>query len=201
VPQFAYLEGGAAVKVKTYRPIVFLDLDDVLVVSKQYTSYQVIETFKSGDLDGWPELWAGLIFAAGRANLLVLHEEFCPQYVISSSWSNYLTREQMCEVFHRTGLDFVAANLHEQWNTLKNGESSSRTDEIEAWIERYRKLSQAILVLDDDTSGWGLVDSCLDLQGYVVLCESSFGFVEAKRDEARQRLRIQFPKDILIMRT
>jgi hypothetical protein len=89
------------------RAVCFVDMDDVLVISKEYTSYQVIMTFKSGDLDCWPELWEGLVFAEARSGLAQLHAEFRPQYVISSSWSKYLARPQMADVLCRTGLDFV----------------------------------------------------------------------------------------------
>jgi hypothetical protein len=47
-------------------PIIFLDLDDVLVTSLQYSSYQVIQTFKQGDIDGWPELWRSTTYRHKR---------------------------------------------------------------------------------------------------------------------------------------
>jgi hypothetical protein len=95
------------------QPIIFIDMDDVLVVSREFTSYQVITAFKLNEVDTWPELWEGLILAEARTNLAAPHEEFSPQYVNSSSWSKHLTQEQMNGVFRRTGLEFVADNLHE----------------------------------------------------------------------------------------
>jgi len=165
-----------------------------MVVSREYTSYQVITTFKMGDIDGWPELWAGLVLPEARENLNLLHQEFAPRYVISSSWTKYLTQEQMVQVFRRTGLDFVADHLHEQWTTPKI--DGSRVDEIEIWLTKYRRPAQPVLVLDDDESGWSLAESHLDRRGCVVLCEPWVGFVEDKLGHAQLLLRAQQAKDI-----
>jgi hypothetical protein len=172
------------------RPIIFLDIDDVLAISSEFTSYQIITTFKSGDLDNWPELWAGLFFTEARANLATLHSEFWPQYVVSSSWTNYLNREQMQLVFQRTGLEFVADNMHKRWTTPK-ADGPSRLDEIENWIANHGQRGQPILVLDDSASGWGLCDSFLDDKGLVVLCEPWTGFVAEKLADAQRLLRAQ----------
>jgi hypothetical protein len=170
----------------TSRPTVFIDMDDVLVVSREYTSYQVITTFKLNATNDWPELWEGLVLPEARTNMAALHAEFSPQYVVSSSWADYLGREQMCEVFYRTGLQFVADNLHEQWKTPRS-QGRSRTVEIEDWIARYRQ-GERVLVLDDQLSGESLAESVLNKQGCVILCEAAKGFVAEKLAEARKRL-------------
>ena len=172
------------------RPIIFLDIDDVLAVSRQYTSFQVIETFKSNNLDGWPELWSGLISVEARDNLVALHAEFLPRYVVSSSWSNYLSREQFGEIFRRTKLRFVDDNLHEHWTTPKR-ESSTRLAEIENWVSMYGQPMQPILVLDDNESGWSLRASSLDQRRLVVFCEPWVGFIDERLLDAQQRLRAQ----------
>ena len=172
------------------RPIIFLDMDDLLVISREYTSFQVLAIFKLGDLDSWPELWTCLIFAEARANLLALHQEFWPEYVISSSWANYLSLEQMQELLRRTNLEFVADNLHEAWTTPKS-DGASRKDEIEGWLREYRESSQPVLVIDDDNSGWSLLDSSFGQQYLVVLCKPWIGFVADKLAEAQRFLQIQ----------
>lgn len=129
------------------RPVIFLDIDDVLAISSEYTSYQVVTMFKLGNLDAWPELWQSLVFPEARANLGALHDEFWPQYVISSSWSNYLSEGQMREVFKRSGLAFVADNMQKHWTTPK-ADGPSRPDEIANWIAKHRQRGQPILVLD-----------------------------------------------------
>lgn len=180
------------------RLIIFLDIDDVLAISREYTSYQVVTTFKSGDLDGWPELWSGLIFAEARANLAALHTEFWPQYVVSSSWSNYLSREQMKEVFRRTDLEFVANNMHKHWTTPK-GTGSARVTEIDGWIAKHGQSAQAMLVLDDHESGWNLHESHLDQNGLVVLCDPWIGFVAERLVQAQTQLRAQVAPGALPM--
>ena len=172
------------------RPVIFLDIDDVLAICREYTSHQVMTALESRDLDARPELWAGLICAEARANLAALHSEFWPQYVISSSWSTYLTREQMQVVFRRTGLDFVANNLHRRWTTPK-GMGPSRTDEIKNWIAKHGRRRQTLLVLDDHDSGVNLLASSLDQQGLVVLCDPWVGFNADKLASAQRLLRTQ----------
>lgn len=172
------------------RPLIFLDLDDVLTISPEFTSYQVMSAIKTEDLDGWPELWSGLILDEARTNLQELYNEFWPQYVVSSSWSNYLSRRQMEDVFRSTGLGFVAKNLHKHWTTPK-GRGPSRPGEIEAWLALHRQPAQPVLVLDDRESGWNLVGSSLDCRSYVVLCEPGLGFVAARLVEAQAQLRAQ----------
>lgn len=169
------------------RPIIFLDLDDVLAINPEFNSYQVIAAIKARDLD-WPELWAGLILDEARANLAALHAEFWPQYVVSSSWSVYLTREQMRTVFLRSGLDFVAKNMHKQWTTPKRA-GPSRVTEITDWIAAHP--ARPVLILDDRDSGWSLWGSALEDSGYVVLCGVDVGFVAEKFADAQRLLRAQ----------
>lgn len=173
------------------RPIIFLDIDDVLTGSRELTSRQVITTSQSGDVDTWPELWARLILDEARANLAALHDEFCPQYVISSSWSNYLTHQQFREIFHHTGMEFVARNMHKRWATPK-GVGPGRLMEIDSWIVKHLQAGQPMLVLDDQDSGWSLRESHLDQKGLVVLCELGGGFVVDKLIDAQRLLRAQY---------
>lgn len=174
------------------RPVVFLDMDDVLCLNRQYTSVQMIMCFQEGRMD-WPELWADLVDAAAAANLRTLHEEFAPLYVVSTSWATYLNRAQMCDVFSRTQLQFVIGNLHQEWVTPR-ARSSSRRDEIDWWLEEFCTGAQPFIVLDDTASGWSLARSPLALDGHVVLCDVGSGFTLEKLEEARQRLKQQLQK-------
>lgn len=177
-------------------PVFFLDLDDVLVLDARYTSYQVRECFRRNDMD-WPELWNGLIDAAARANLRTLHDEFAPTYVISSSWGTFLTREQVVDVLRRTGLDFVADNLHHAWDTPKAA-GLSRAEEIFGWLSCVFSgrpaASLPLLVLDDTESGDTLVGSTLDQAGQVVLCDVWRGLTTEKLILARQLMRMQLSR-------
>jgi hypothetical protein len=173
---------------KPVRPIVFLDLDDVLVLDPQYTREHVLNAYKAPNAD-YSDLWNNLFCKAACANLWDLHIEFSPRFVISSNWSRNLTQEQFRDLFQLTNLNFVAENLHAHWTTPK-GTGSPRLTEIEDWILSYR-LDEVILVIDDEESGWSLHDSHLDRQGCVVLCEEHQGFNAAQLALAQMLLRAQ----------
>jgi hypothetical protein len=176
------------------RPVVFLDMDDVLCLNQEHNSVQMMTCFRESRLD-WPELWCGLVDAGAAANLHSLHKEFAPLYVVSTSWATYLNRAQMCDVFHRTQLQFVIENLHQEWVTPR-ARSSSRRDEIDWWLEEFRTGAQPFIVLDDTASGWSLAHSPLTLDGHVVLCDVGSGFTLEKLEEARQRLHRQLRKGL-----
>lgn len=176
-------------KFEESRPIIFLDMDDVLCISDKYNSFQVMMCFRENQLD-WPELWASLVDADAARNLQSLHQEFKPQYVVSSSWATYLDRSQMSEVFARTQLDFVSQNLHVEWKTPR-APTMSRWEEIEAWLEQFRTAVAPILVLDDTESGSSLVASLFASRGQVVLCDRYIGLTVEKLILARQALRHQ----------
>lgn len=171
------------------RPVVFLDMDDVLCISKEHNSLQMLTCFRENRMD-CPEFWAGLVDAGAAANLRSLHEEFAPFYVISSTWPMYLDRSQMCDVFARTQLNFVRENLHDTWVTPR-ALSSCRYEEIDAWLNEFRVDTQPFLVLDDTGSGWSLAHSPLAHDGHVVLCKPGAGFTVDKLEQAREQLRRQ----------
>lgn len=153
--------------------------------------------FKSANLE-WDELWENVIDSSAAGRLELLHSEFNPLYVISSSWASYLDRTQMGEVFKRTKLEFVNRNLHENWRTFqsneydfqgsKRGPQKNRYQEIENWLSLFKIAGQPFVVIDDIFSGESLIDSCLASEGNVVLCRMKIGFNESKLQEARQVL-------------
>jgi hypothetical protein len=171
------------------RPLVFLDMDDVLCVNERYNSVQMMMCFREKNLD-LPELWAGLVDTGAAGNLRRLNDEFVPRYVVSTSWVTYLSREQLVDVFARTGLNFVTENLHVEWATPR-ALSASRRDEIEWWLDAHREPGQPFLIIDDRNSGWSLVSSQLAYEGHVVLCRSGEGFTDERLQEARLQLQRQ----------
>lgn len=118
------------------RIIVIADIDDVIAIHQVHNSHHVIAAFEQAALDDVPRLWEHLFDASACKNLRTLHDEFAPQYVISSSWTSFLDRAQICEVFRRTGLNFVAENLHFDWRTPRE-EGSYRLTEIEGWLDMH----------------------------------------------------------------
>ena len=86
------------------------------------------------------ELWANVFHQELRANLARLHHEFDPNYVISSTWSTYLSREEIQEVLISGGLGFVAASLHSNWRSATEV-GSYRVTDIAAWLPEPRRYS------------------------------------------------------------
>ena len=171
------------------RPLVFLDMDDVLCLDDVHHSGKMLQIFRQAIPD-YPEMWERLVDAGAAENLRQLHAEFNPAYIISSSWATYLDREQMCEALTRTQMQFVVENLHTEWRTPR-ALSSSRRDEIEWWLAAHREPSQPFIILDDSWSGTRLAYSPLALDGHVVLCRSGFGFTKKRLKEACRQLQRQ----------
>ncbi len=171
------------------RPVVVLDLDDVLAIHQEHNSFQVLEAFKRAALDDVPALWKFLFDASACKNLRTLHEEFVPEFVISSSWTSFLDRAQICEVLRRTGLEFVAENLHQDWSTPRE-DGSYRLTEIEGWLDMHA-LGTALphVILDDHISGQSIPGSHLEERS--VLCDAWVGFTYPKLRSAQKILRDQ----------
>ena len=170
-------------------PIVFLDFDDVLAVHQVHNGYRVLDAFATGGAEAVPELWISVFDDGARKNLFSLHEEFEPNYVVSSSWASHLNRNQICEVLSRTGLQFVVENLSEHWCTPRDT-VSGRLSEIEAWLEQHASEGRSIyVIIDDHVSGWALLDSWLEDK--TVFCDAWIGFNYPKLRTARKILQKQ----------
>lgn len=157
------------------RPVIFLDFDDVIALDPECSGKAVANGFSNNWIGVQPDFWVRIFSNDARQNLANLHEIFSPQFVISSSWCNYLSLEQMMIIFSRTELDFIGQNLHEKWRTPRL-ESFGRLAEIQTWIRKYHQQRQAILILDDYESGWNLINSDLDKKNLVIFCEPRLGF-------------------------
>lgn len=167
------------------RPIVFLDLDDVLATHRIYDSSLVVAVMRGDQLADTPELWENVFNANACCNLQLLHDEFSPRYVISSSWTLHLTREELLEVFARTGLDFVGENFHERWSTRRHP-GSSRFTEIKAWLGSDTQPSARFIILDDERSGESIIAT--DLEKFAVFCRPGAGFGYLEMQEAQRIL-------------
>jgi len=173
------------------RALVFLDFDDVLAVHREHNSTSLRTAFKTDTLDAVTDLWAGLFHYSARMNLRTLHEEFSPEYVVSSSWTLHFNRKQIVEILHRTGLTFVAENLHREWRTPREDGVSYRLTEIEAWLDEHNPIkARPFVILDDELSGQSLPGSYLEERA--VLCDADVGFLYPQLRVAQAILRSQF---------
>ena len=173
------------------RPLVFLDIDDVLCVHRTLNTKDVLAVLAGDETVDASSVWQQIFHRHAVENLRQLDDEFRPWYVISSSWTLHLTREQLCATFAATGLDFVSENLHEHWCTPRD-DDSYRLVEIDAWLDTHawrgsRLLAQApFVIIDDEVSGQSLVGSHLD--GQTVFCDASAGFLYPQLSAARKIL-------------
>ncbi|MDM0010547.1 HAD domain-containing protein [Variovorax sp. J22G73] len=163
------------------RPILFLDLDDVLCLNDPYGGYDVLA---GGVPDG---LWETLFHAPAVKTLLRVIDAYQPAVVLTTSWLRFLDRRGFEELFMRTGLAKVAAALHPTaWEAPQN-RGRSRLEAIEAWMSAHHN-GEPFVILDDTLSGTGLARSRFDRCGAVVLCEVGVGLTEAHFEAVRRAL-------------
>lgn len=165
--------------------IIFLDFDDVLAIHRRYNSFQVKLAFENFATDDYPELWVNLFEARATKNLLALHDEFSPLYVITSSWTGFLSNEQVIEALNRAGAYFVATNLHCDWQ-VELGDKVTRLDAVRVWLETHSN-TERFVILDDPLSGASLQYSELD--PWCVFCEPWRGFDAQRLKLAQEILR------------
>ncbi len=174
------------------RPIVFLDIDDVLCLNTAYTGFDAKDAVRPGGGTPYakpipPDLWQRLFAHRPRANLRALDDEFAPRYVVSSSWRTSFSRTEMEIVFRETEIAFVAENLHDVWRTPDYGRGwgcGYRRGEIEEWVERWHHEASPWVALDDFASGASLMG-----HDNAVLCEPGVGFSDDRLGKARSVLR------------
>lgn len=176
------------------RPVVFIDIDDVLCAHKKCDATDVLSALHGKHVVDFEHVFNEIFDPAARDNLRQLHDEFEPHYVITSSWTVELTPEQMRTTLTRAGFGFVADNFHPSWVTPRD-DDSYRLVEIDAWFDICGSFRPSLyaptpfVVLDDELSGQSLVGS--HLEEWVVFCEPSIGFIDSKLAEARAILRRQ----------
>lgn len=171
------------------RPLVFLDIDDVLAVHRLYNTREALAALRGDDGVNADAIWRHIFHASARDNLRRLHDEFEPMYVISSSWTLHLNHGQFAEIFHHTGLEFVPSNFHEHWRTPRE-EGSYRLMEIDGWLDEHMLLTPVpYLIIDDVISGQSIPGSHLEPQS--VLCDAWVGFTHPKLKTAQKILRSQ----------
>jgi hypothetical protein len=77
-------------------PILFLDFDDVICLNNPFGGYDALTALAEAARVGKPlsaldELWSKLFDAQVVSHLRLVHEEFSPRYVLSTSWRWFLT--------------------------------------------------------------------------------------------------------------
>jgi hypothetical protein len=171
-------------------PIIFLDFDDVLCLSAPdragcYDAIHALDAVNSGrvTMGYYQDIWDNLFDKVAVANLLVLHKEFDPRYVLSTSWTRMLDKADTSKILQQCGLSIVVDSLHTDWETKKLP-GQSRFEQISAWLSAHRDVENWV-ALDDAYSGDGFDDS----HSRVVMCAVDAGFTKVELKKARSILR------------
>jgi len=178
-----------------YQPVLFLDFDDVICLNKTCGGYDVllaisqVKNGQSASLDGgeFRDLWAQLFDADAKAHLHLLHKEFSPSYVLSTSWRKFMDKDSFVAVLRRSGLGFVADNLHPDWKTPTEFSAPDRAREISHWLSRHPDVEGRWVVLDDELSGTGFAHwPSPELMPYLVFCKESVGITAIEFEKLRE---------------
>ena len=165
-------------------PTLFLDIDDVLCLNKEFSGHDVIDVIEGRHPDP-SAVYRGVFDPRATAALKQMHDALGGRlrYVVSSTWRYFFNRGQMATIFRATGLSFVADALHPAWRTATTiNRDSQRADDIETWLD-YCHAGEAFAIVDDSWSGYSLKPALVFprhwLAGRVVLCQTEVGL----RDE------------------
>jgi hypothetical protein len=103
--------GVAELPSQDRRPILFLDIDDVLCLNEPFSGFEVLQALRGRGSE--PERVIGSAFSPAAVAVLKAAEAAVGpmQYVISSSWRLLMTREEFCRILRAGGLDSVADTL------------------------------------------------------------------------------------------
>ena len=180
------------------RPILFLDFDDVICLNKHFGGYDALHAIarlaKEPGLptDEFQELWEQLFDVQAKAYLKTLHDEFSPLYVLSTSWGRFFGKDALVEVLNRSGLQFVATNLHPHWATPKRMRPDIRAREISNWHGANPEFNDLWVVLDDELSGAGFADWPIQADGpFIVLCKENVGLTEIEYQKLRKAFQLR----------
>lgn len=171
------------------RGLLLLDIDDVLCLSNEFAGYHARGALWR-PADEPADFWKKLFDADAVQALHELMLECSPQVVVTSSWLTLMDRPHFVKVFERTGLEALAASLHEHW-AAPAGLGVSRHDAISTWLKANHH-GEPLLILDDLQSGESLVESEWDAAGHQILCEVGRGFHAGLLPQAMKALRTPY---------
>lgn len=160
--------------------ILFVDIDEVLCLGQAEACLELLQSFEHGETPSEHRL-STLFSPVARNALAITHRRSGGvRYVISSSWREHFSREQMALILHGGGLQFVADHLYEgdAWRCLPKRIYREREAEILHWLSTHHR-GEPFAVLDDRWSGCMLLFSHQNpdsrLFGRVVICTPGIG--------------------------
>ncbi len=169
------------------RPLLFLDLDDVLCINKPYGGYDVFQPAAERPADLWERLWSPTAVGVLKEVLA----KYDPRVVLTTSWLRLLNKDGFVAVFRHTGLGEVSDALHPSCEAPQD-DGKTRHDAIMRWLNAHYQ-GERFVVLDDDSSGTGLRGSKLNKSGHVVLCKTGVGLTQSHVPDIKRALRAKRP--------
>jgi hypothetical protein len=158
-------------------PIVFLDIDDVLCLSR-VVGVEDAAAAMHGNQPLPVDVFELLFHQRAVTALHRLHEQLQGKvrYVVTSAWRRRLSRGEFAPILNCGGLGFVAAALdvRDRWCTSSMPEATRR-DEVMSWLDA-QGAGERFAVLDDMRSGASLAGAA-GLKGRVVLSDEGVGLL------------------------
>lgn len=176
------------------RPLVFLDIDGVLCPNEPFTGFDALHAlgiytpYHSINQPDPVRLWQDLFSEEARVHLNQLAHDLDPEFVISSNWNRWFTKERLSRVFHCTGMGGIVRRLHPDWKT-ENDNGEPRRDAVEWWLMYHPERSSRWLAIDDSASGRSFIGSPHLAAGNVVLCDPAFCYTQHDHQRALAALR------------
>ncbi len=162
------------------RPLVLLDLDDVLCLNRPYGGYDVAQKT-------WPDDLQSRLWHQPALDVLEpLVVEFKPHVVITSSWLRLMLLESIEALFRVSGVPWLADALHPQGEALQSS-GKTRLDAIDAWLTLHHSTAPYV-ILDDPLSGTGLVGSRHYRDGRLVMCAVDDGLLPVHAERIQRAL-------------
>lgn len=150
------------------RPIIFLDVDGVLVLNRGAT----FDKNRVHELE--PEVCRRLIHQPAAHTLTELLEAREARLVLTSNWVRFTSKVAFQRLMHLAGWEQIASSLHRAWSAPRVRTADSRLQVVEDWLKENHRC-ESYCVIDDDDSGFSLSGSVHDNAGRVVLCQPNIG--------------------------
>lgn len=148
-------------------PIIFLDVDDVLVLDRTaaFDKHHVHELA--------PDVCQRLIHPPAGLTLMELLQAVPAKIVVTSNWVRFTSRSAFQRLLCLAEYEQVSLSLHDVWSA-PGCAASTRVQAIEAWLTEHHR-GEPYCVIDDQASGSSLVGSAHDKAGRVLLCRVGVG--------------------------
>jgi len=186
------LEGNESECMKTPAPLLFLELEGVLVLGA-YKKRELVSEAVSRIVRGtstWrdhQEAWEDLFAAEPIRQLKALHNQFQLQYCLTTQWAGLLDKSVMLNVLRLSGLGFVASNLNARWAVDRGIGVVRRSDQIVAWLRHHTDQHDQWVVLDSEVRGPDVLSWPEHLAAHTVFCCSDVGLTGFEAEAVRER--------------